>query len=335
MDEEINAELERIQQQITLNLQEIDKNFATCNQLVASKIIPEMERFAKATMDIWESSKAWMYFFKTVEETFNQYNTTSTNRPPFSPQERNKTNPEWELTQETNAKEGMSSSSSIELYRSNRRAPSVSTMTTNQIMEGTSYNKNNDSNNRSTPNSVNSQGALVDEYGNQIVSPPRTRQFTPLVTNTPLREAVSILTDYDIQRTRDDLTESSEEEPRPTIRKEEDIFDPLDMDKDDPATRERFYNFFNGRQKRLRNMKEGEELPRIRKMAKSPSRRYDHTPRSFQSSMENLVSTPTAERVMLNREMDLRQRKSLSSVNNEEDDEEEEVGAYQFSDPWR
>lgn len=57
MDEEINAELERIQQQITLNLQEIDKNFATCNQLVASKIIPEMERFAKATMDIWESSK--------------------------------------------------------------------------------------------------------------------------------------------------------------------------------------------------------------------------------------------------------------------------------------
>ncbi|KAI8988200.1 hypothetical protein BDF20DRAFT_910722 [Mycotypha africana] len=57
-EEEANAKLERLQQQVTLNLQAIDKNFAECNQVLTSRTIPEIERYSEATHQIWNHCKS-------------------------------------------------------------------------------------------------------------------------------------------------------------------------------------------------------------------------------------------------------------------------------------
>ncbi|KAI9484130.1 MAG: DASH complex subunit Ask1-domain-containing protein [Benjaminiella poitrasii] len=93
-EEEANAELERLQQKLTLNLQEIDKNFADCNQVLTSKTIPEIEKYAEATSQIWNHCKIWLYFFRSMDlddqrlqlQQLTQPKDTEdiTNRPPHA-----------------------------------------------------------------------------------------------------------------------------------------------------------------------------------------------------------------------------------------------------------
>lgn len=47
-EEEADAEIERMQQQLTLALQEIDENFAYCNQS-ASELSADIDRFGEAS----------------------------------------------------------------------------------------------------------------------------------------------------------------------------------------------------------------------------------------------------------------------------------------------
>ncbi|ORZ19395.1 hypothetical protein BCR42DRAFT_449150 [Absidia repens] len=87
-DEELDAQLEKLQQNITLTLQSIDQNFEKCNQIVTGSIIPEVDKFTKASREIWERSKSWLYFFQlqaygTTDNTQELQHTT--NRPPFNP----------------------------------------------------------------------------------------------------------------------------------------------------------------------------------------------------------------------------------------------------------
>ncbi|CAO3591859.1 unnamed protein product [Absidia cylindrospora] len=88
-DEELDAQLEKLQQNITLTLQFIDQNFEKCNQIVTGSIIPEVDKFTKASREIWERSKSWLYFFQlqaygtTTDNTQELQHTT--NRPPFNP----------------------------------------------------------------------------------------------------------------------------------------------------------------------------------------------------------------------------------------------------------
>ena len=56
-DEEENAELEKLQQEVTLLLQAIDENFTRCQQIVSQGIIPEVERYATASKRVWEGLK--------------------------------------------------------------------------------------------------------------------------------------------------------------------------------------------------------------------------------------------------------------------------------------
>lgn len=56
-EEDANAQLEALQQKLTRNLQEIDKNFAECNRVLRSRTIPEVERYAEATSQIWNHCK--------------------------------------------------------------------------------------------------------------------------------------------------------------------------------------------------------------------------------------------------------------------------------------
>ena len=50
-------ELERLEQQITLTLQEIDSNFSKAHRIVTGSILPIVEQYAKHSNDVWEGSK--------------------------------------------------------------------------------------------------------------------------------------------------------------------------------------------------------------------------------------------------------------------------------------
>lgn len=58
-DDEANAELEKLQQNITLTLQAIDQNFARCHQIVTADIIPHLDRFTDASRSAWDGSKVY------------------------------------------------------------------------------------------------------------------------------------------------------------------------------------------------------------------------------------------------------------------------------------
>lgn len=61
-------ELERLEQQITLTLQEIDSNFSKAHRIVTGSILPIVEQYAKHSNDVWEGSKVG---YGGVEDGFN------------------------------------------------------------------------------------------------------------------------------------------------------------------------------------------------------------------------------------------------------------------------
>ena len=52
-------ELEKLEQSITLTLQEIDSNFSKAHRIVTSTILPIVEQYGKHSGDVWEGSKFW------------------------------------------------------------------------------------------------------------------------------------------------------------------------------------------------------------------------------------------------------------------------------------
>ena len=53
----LTEELEKLEQSITLTLQEIDSNFSKAHRIVTSSILPIVEQYAKHSNDVWEGSK--------------------------------------------------------------------------------------------------------------------------------------------------------------------------------------------------------------------------------------------------------------------------------------
>ena len=60
----LTEELERLDQSITLTLQEIDHNFSRAHRIVTSSILPIVEQYANHSRDVWEGSKFWKQFFE-------------------------------------------------------------------------------------------------------------------------------------------------------------------------------------------------------------------------------------------------------------------------------
>ncbi|EZF30015.1 DASH complex subunit [Trichophyton interdigitale] len=60
----LTEELEKLEQSITLTLQEIDSNFNKAHRIVTSSIIPIVEQYAENSKDVWEASKFWKQFFE-------------------------------------------------------------------------------------------------------------------------------------------------------------------------------------------------------------------------------------------------------------------------------
>ncbi|CAG8528892.1 4622_t:CDS:2 [Diversispora eburnea] len=67
--DELTARLEKLDQNITLTLQEIDNNFSTCQHIITTKILPQISRFAEVSEDIWENSKLWWSFLESIDLT--------------------------------------------------------------------------------------------------------------------------------------------------------------------------------------------------------------------------------------------------------------------------
>ncbi|OAX77761.1 hypothetical protein ACJ72_07937, partial [Emergomyces africanus] len=61
----LTEELERLEQSITLTLQEIDHNFSRAHRIVTTSILPTVEQYAKQSREVWEGSKFWKQFFES------------------------------------------------------------------------------------------------------------------------------------------------------------------------------------------------------------------------------------------------------------------------------
>lgn len=60
----LTEELERLEQQITLTLQEIDSNFSKAHRIVTTSILPIVDEYEKHSHEVWEGSKFWKQFFE-------------------------------------------------------------------------------------------------------------------------------------------------------------------------------------------------------------------------------------------------------------------------------
>ncbi|QDS70847.1 hypothetical protein FKW77_005388 [Venturia effusa] len=60
----LTEELEKLEQSITLTLQEIDHNFSRAHRIVTSSILPIVEQYAKHSEAVWDGSKFWKEFFE-------------------------------------------------------------------------------------------------------------------------------------------------------------------------------------------------------------------------------------------------------------------------------
>jgi DASH complex subunit ASK1 len=65
----LTEELERLEQSITLTLQEIDSNFAKAHRIVSTSILPIVERYAKNSEAVWEGSKVRNDFVRATTPT--------------------------------------------------------------------------------------------------------------------------------------------------------------------------------------------------------------------------------------------------------------------------
>ncbi len=57
-------ELEHLEQEITLTLQEIDRNFARSHKIVNESIIPVVKKYGAASKGVWDGVKFWEAFFE-------------------------------------------------------------------------------------------------------------------------------------------------------------------------------------------------------------------------------------------------------------------------------
>ncbi|CUM63679.1 uncharacterized protein PRCAT00001263001 [Priceomyces carsonii] len=58
------AELEKLEQETTLVLQEIDKNLSKANSIINDRIFPILKEYSNSSDDVWSNVSFWKYFFE-------------------------------------------------------------------------------------------------------------------------------------------------------------------------------------------------------------------------------------------------------------------------------
>ncbi|KAF9909632.1 DASH complex subunit ask1 [Linnemannia zychae] len=64
--EDVLDETERLEQAITRTLQEIDQSFSNCHMIVSTKILPQIDRYAESSREVWEQARRWTSFFEAA-----------------------------------------------------------------------------------------------------------------------------------------------------------------------------------------------------------------------------------------------------------------------------
>ncbi|KAF9979180.1 DASH complex subunit ask1 [Actinomortierella ambigua] len=59
-------EIERLEQSITRTLQEIDQSFSDCQIIVSSKILPQIDRYAESSAEVWNHARLWLGFLEAA-----------------------------------------------------------------------------------------------------------------------------------------------------------------------------------------------------------------------------------------------------------------------------
>ncbi|ORY06081.1 hypothetical protein K493DRAFT_404126 [Basidiobolus meristosporus CBS 931.73] len=67
----LTAELEKMEQNITLTLQEIDRNLSSCYDTVTNNLLPRIDQFGDISKQILDDAKPWLQFFELVNEFEN------------------------------------------------------------------------------------------------------------------------------------------------------------------------------------------------------------------------------------------------------------------------
>jgi DASH complex subunit ASK1 len=53
----LTEELEKLEQSITLTLQEIDHNFSRAHRIITTSILPVVSEYKETSRDVWEGAK--------------------------------------------------------------------------------------------------------------------------------------------------------------------------------------------------------------------------------------------------------------------------------------
>ncbi|KAJ1302673.1 hypothetical protein OPQ81_002989 [Rhizoctonia solani] len=64
----ITVQTEQIDQLITLKLQNIDKNFARCHQIITTKILPSLKKYSAGSQPTRDAAKFWRGFFEAAAQ---------------------------------------------------------------------------------------------------------------------------------------------------------------------------------------------------------------------------------------------------------------------------
>ncbi|EPS45341.1 hypothetical protein H072_691 [Dactylellina haptotyla CBS 200.50] len=76
----LTEELERLEQSITLTMQEIDRNFSQCHRIITHSIMPIVDKYAEHSRDLCDNISFWKSFFEDSADvaigTYEQEATT-------------------------------------------------------------------------------------------------------------------------------------------------------------------------------------------------------------------------------------------------------------------
>ncbi|CAE6448290.1 unnamed protein product [Rhizoctonia solani] len=64
----ITVQTEQIDQLITLKLQNIDKNFAKCHQIITTKVLPSLKKYSAGSQPTRDAAKFWRGFFEAAAQ---------------------------------------------------------------------------------------------------------------------------------------------------------------------------------------------------------------------------------------------------------------------------
>ncbi|KAK4644393.1 DASH complex subunit ask1 [Podospora bellae-mahoneyi] len=78
----LTEELEKLEQSITLTLQEIDHNFSRAHRIVTGSILPLVEQYGEHSRNVWEATKFWKQFFEaSANVSLSGYEELANNEP--------------------------------------------------------------------------------------------------------------------------------------------------------------------------------------------------------------------------------------------------------------